>query len=235
MKASSIACCLWLLGLVFAVGCSGKSTNPTAPSTSTSSCRTYASAATSTVTAGPVVGTDVMTCSFSTSTNQLTCTSQYSDNIATSIASTYVLTYGSTSDFVAEVKVVPPLRRWTRLTSSPTRASPNDTMLVSTYDSENRLIREVETSGSETDQTTTYTSWDGSGRPTAGTLVSSAGTMSIVSVYSDSSRTETKTMTLNGQPFTTVSAYDVNGNPTTLSSSVATTQTTTTATETVCR
>src|SRR5438132_2104897 len=100
-------------------GCSGGSANPASPSggtttSTTASCRNYASAANS-VSSGPGYTFNASTtCAFSTATNQLNCTYRTSDSNGASSVSTGIVTFASVGDFVSEVQVVPPLRRAVR-------------------------------------------------------------------------------------------------------------------------
>lgn len=176
MKSSaSVVYALLLAALCLDAGCSGDKANPVSPGTgtggsSTSSCRTYASATTGVSASGSYTLNTSTTCSYNTATNRLDCTYRTSDSNGASSVSTGVVIYASPSDFVAEVQVVPPLRRSLGVTTSETGSAP-DVALVSTYDGRNRLTRDVLTSAGGT-VTTTYSTWDGSGRPTAGAMIS---------------------------------------------------------------
>jgi YD repeat-containing protein len=147
------------------------------------------------------------------------------------ICSTTVVTYGSTSDFVDEISVIPP-----KVLASSQAISLSDacggttTNLVYAYDSQRRLLRVVSSAG----DTTTYTAWDTSGRPTLGSF-SSGGTVSTA--YDSAGRTMTSTQSKGGVTSTIVNTFDVNG---ILISAVdsGTGQTTTytvTATEQICK
>src|SRR5262249_14934201 len=104
---------------------------------------------------------------------------------------------------------------------------------VFVYDSQRRVVQL--TNG--TSATTTYTAWDASGRPTAGTT-SGGDTMSLV--YDDGARTYTVTQKpASGTPSVSTLSFDANGAQTkiVLVQGAVTTTTTFTNTETasVCK
>src|SRR5690606_22758485 len=101
------------------------------------------------------------------------------------------------------------------------------------YDGQNRLTRE-ETAGA----VTTYTAWDGQGRPTAGTSVLATNTNQLAITYNDAQRVRTTTSTTLGQATVCSMTYDANGNPAaqacTGGGMTTTTTITTTATTQIC-
>jgi len=116
-------------------------------------------------------------------------------------------------DFVSEVLVVPPLRRSLRVTTSDASSGASDVTLINTYDSQNRLMQDVETLGGGT-LTSRYSAWDAAGRPTAGAISYPTGeTATVTWSHNDSARTTTMTSTLIGHQFVTVLTFDSNGNP----------------------
>jgi YD repeat-containing protein len=190
-----------------AAGCSGSSSsgssNPTGPSGggTTPTCRTYPTATTVTTTALGVTMNALLTAAFNTSTNQATITVSF---VGGALCSTAVHSYRSTADFVDEVRVIPPtpLELSTTTTNSGSCGTGTGTA-TSTYDAQRRVVQ-VTTPGG----TTTYTAWDSSGRPTAGTL-STGGTIS--NVYNDAARTLTQTQTTSAGTSVGTQTYDANG------------------------
>jgi hypothetical protein len=102
------------------------------------------------------------------------------------------------------------------------------------YDSQRRLTS-FTTSTLGISNTTTYTAWDSSGRPTVGSF---PGT-TIQNVYDDNARTMTQTQLTGGSMSTTTTTFDANGNQVSVvvrSGPVTTTTTfTNTATAQVCK
>ena len=88
--------------------------------------------------------------------------------------------------------------------------------------------------------TTTYTSWDAAGRPTAGTSVTKAGTNALTLIYNDAKRTLQTTTDPGGPRIVCDLAFDTHGNQATTACRSGTnppneSKTTTTATEKICR
>jgi YD repeat-containing protein len=103
------------------------------------------------------------------------------------------------------------------------------------YDASGRLTSTV-TTALGVSSTTTYTAWDSSGRPTAGSF---PGT-TIANSYNDATRTWVQTLTpARGGASTTTTTFDANGNQVTVvntSGNVTSTTTfNTTATARVCK
>lgn len=102
------------------VACGGDSSGPTAPTTPSQSCRTYATSAHA-VQTGELGAERVdmwqMTSSCRWNTDRLTCTQQYSqfrgDCEGARGDATWTATYGSAADFVDEVSVLPPVSKAT--------------------------------------------------------------------------------------------------------------------------
>ncbi len=213
-----------LLGasLIAGEACSGKSTssaNPSGPSTVTTSsnnpptppvttppvssttCRTYPTAASVTTISGGTTMNALLTGSFNPTTSTSTITTMFANG---GPCTTSVFTYRSTADFVDEVRVIPGLSKQTSTTTTNTGACGAGTANVSyTYDGQGRL-----TSFTSGASTTTYTAWDSSGRPTAGSF---PGT-TIANVYNDATRTWVQTQTAaGGAVSTSTMTFDANG------------------------
>jgi YD repeat-containing protein len=113
-----------------------------------------------------------------------------------------VTDYRSTEEFVDEVKSIPPRTLSLRTTATGGLAFTR----TNSYDAQRRLTGFVNLGAGQT-TTTTYTSWDNAGRPTAGAQ-SNAGTLSIT--YNDGGRSQTTVIVGLG---TEVATFDINGNP----------------------
>jgi hypothetical protein len=146
--------------------------------------------------------------------------------------STVVTSYSSVADFVDEVSVIPPVFHSTTSVSTNSGACGAGTATQTyTYDSQRRL-----TQLSGPGSVTTYTAWDGSGRPTTG----STGGQTISITYDDANRSWTTTTTAsNGSKSVGTLTFDANGNQirnVVVSGNVTTTTTfNNTATATVCK
>jgi YD repeat-containing protein len=197
--------------VALSAGCGGSSSNnnggsagnPVGPSTQTV-CRTYPTTATVTTTIGATTQVFALTGTFNTSarTSTVTTTSQTG-----ALCTTSVNTYSSVADFVDEVRVIPGVSLQTTTTTTNGPACGTGTQTVTyTYDAQRRLTSFASSAGGSA---TTYTAWDGSGRPTAGGF---PGT-TISNVYDDTARTlaQSQTPTSGGVSTTTVT-YDANGN-----------------------
>jgi YD repeat-containing protein len=201
-------------------------------------CRTVPSASTSVTTFATGKSTTKSKCSYNKLTNEATCTSEYSDTFGTSSVSTSVTTFKSLDDFLAEIRVNPPLRLSTgTVTTTRAKTGLTKATVAYSYDARQRLTRETLAGGS----TTAWTSWDASGRPTSGATTVKGGIRTTVSVsYDDASRSFTRTEGAGAQSVTCTMTFDANANPglavcrgSGAISSRATTKTT--ATEKVCR
>ncbi len=158
---------------------------------------------------------------FNPSTNTSTITTMFANGAP---CTTSVFMYRSTADFVDEVRVVPGLSMQTSSSTTNTGACGSGTNSVAyTYDAQRRLISF--TSGGST---TTFTAWDSSGRPTAGSF---PGT-TIANVYNDATRTWTQTQTTGAATATTTTTFDANGAQLTIVNVSGGNQTTTTFTNT---
>lgn len=208
------------------------------PASARQDCRLVPAASTTVTTFATGKSTAKTKCSYNKATNEATCTSEYSDTFGTSSVSTSVSTFKSLADFLAEVKVNPPLRRSTA-TATTTRGKTGLTKagVAYSYDTRQRLTRETLAGGS----TTTWTAWDASGRPTAGATLVKGGIRTTISVkYDDASRAFTRTEGAGAQSVTCTMRFDENGNPELAvcrgSGAISSrTATKTTATEKVCR
>ena len=162
--------------------------------------------------------------------------------------------YNSVADFVDEVRVVPPVSRWTRnsVIGTPISGScgpgSGSASITPTYDSQGRLAVVVAV-GQVTPplvtvgtSTTTYSAWDSFGRPTAGTVivrssrpspVSFTGTVSVS--YDNAARTTRTTTLISGQQTVSTITYDANGNIVSTVGPEGLTTSTTTSTARICR
>jgi hypothetical protein len=228
-------------------GCSGSNDSPVGPgqtggsntpggtvTPTGGSCRTLATASTGTTITGTVTSQTTTNCSFHSDTNQIVCTIQASDTTGASSTTTQTSTYPSRASLVDEITVIPPLQHVLSVVSSATGTSGSSSSTLNyTYDGQGRLTA---TDLVELGYVTTFTSWDASGRPLAG----SAGSNTVTYSYDDAQRSMTSVNTASGlQPLTCVLRYDTNGNPTSQTCSSGgdsvTTTYVTTATTQVCK
>jgi YD repeat-containing protein len=208
------------------------------PASAQQDCRTVPTASTTVTASASGKSTAKTKCSYNKATNEVTCTGDYSDTLGTSSVSTSVTTFRSLDDFLAEIQANPPIRRSTRaVTTTRGKTGLTKATVTYSYDARQRLTRETLSTGS----TTTWTSWDGSGRPTAGATAVKGGIRTTITVsYDDPSRSFTRTEGSGVHSATCTMTFDANGNPelavcrgSGAISSRATTKTT--ATEKVCR
>jgi len=177
-------------------------------------CRSMATEAT-TRSKGPGFSADTTTtCPYDKATNQSTCTNFYTDSVGTSTTTVSVTTFASLLDAIDEIKVIPPRRRSLRTDTTATASRGSTTSsLANTYDRQNRLVQEAGESSAGGTFTTTYTSWDEAGRPTAGKTVTRANINSLTLAYDDRARTVTTTTDTGSQRLVCVLTFDANGNP----------------------
>jgi hypothetical protein len=219
------------------MACSGTSTSssPTTPSTGVGTggagtggtCRTYATSGTE-VGDGTSAGTSMtFTASFNPSTNQFTTTSLFASG---GLCSTGVYSYSSSTDFVNEVRVIPPLTLATGLTFTQGGTCGSGTAHGTySYDSQRRVTRFLQDGlGS----VTSYSAWDSAGRPTTGVQDGVAFT----DVYSDAARTLTFTSSSAGMMISIYTqTYDANGNLIRVSNAGGSDIYTVTSTGSVCK
>jgi hypothetical protein len=221
---------LVLVALLIGCGGAGTSSTPVSP-TGPGVCRNYASSVTATSTttytgmspAGTVT-TQNITISYNTATNQLseTGTGMFNNGMCHANRS-WSTNYGSVADFVDEVSVIPPKRRWASQSGMATYSGPspctNGTSAATTtnsYDSQERLATSVSTGPNSGSLVATspgnndvYTAWDVLGRPTAYRPFEYSAALVQIS-YDDSARTRsTRYFTA---PTTTADTFDSNGN-----------------------
>ena len=174
-------------------------------------------------------------CNFSRERIQSTCTSVYTDSRGVRLMTEAVTRYARVEDVVDEVAVVPPLMKYTNITSTTSgtalQTTTNTTDVM--YDG---LMRPASMSSVSRPSgqigTTRYSSWDLAGRPTAATVINGTQTSTQVFSYNDATRTQTIT-TPNGPPCT--QTFDENGNPTAGACAGSTTTTTILSTQQICR
>ena len=218
VRGLPIAACLG------AVACGGSPTGPsnsgggssdggTSGGGTTASCRTAATSTRSvqTFVTGVVVTTD-SSCTFNAGTNEVGCQMTFMDSVGGPGTGTQTTRFASRSDLVDEVAVVPPVSRALGTTTVTSAAGLSlTTTATHTYDGQRRLMStQVVTTpipviGSLT-TTTTFSSWDASGRPTAGAATGAGGSTVTIS-YDNTNRTVTQ----NTGPNTCTHTYDQNG------------------------
>ena len=155
------------------------------------------------------------TCIFDRNALTFTCTTQHKDSLGTKTTSISVTSYESIADIVDEIAAIPPLLRSIRVDSTTEgNRGTTKTSVVHSYDPQHRLTKEVATTeGSKAVATTTYTSWDTQGRPTAGKITVSGSRGSTLSLsYDDATRVQTITSDAMGQRVTCEMGFDANGN-----------------------
>jgi hypothetical protein len=216
-------------------------------------CRTYDTSGTVVSLTGTLKGTTNFSGVYDPWAKRTTQQVTYNDGRGLQLAFTQVTTYASPDDLVAEVVrlqqpaqlsttpparqtlVVPPLTRFVRIAASGAIGF----TLTNTFDGNGRLTgsTHVQPAGRTL---TSYTAWDSSGRPTAGTVRSTTQSSTLSIVYDDNARSSTTTTTSGNMVVTGTQTYDVNGNPrvytqsSNLSATVSTTTTTAGSSATVC-
>ena len=213
-------------------GAGGIPGGPT-PVPQANSCRTYPTAATvhTTNSANSMVVDARESGSFDPSSKTSTVQTMFANGAP---CSTHITRYDSVADFVDEVRVIPGVFLSTGATNTNSGACGSFTATVTyTYDGQRRLVQEANSVGGST----TYTAWDGSGRPTSGTM--SSGT-AITNAYDNGARTLTQTQTRsNGTRSVSTMTFDANGAQTQVvvvdGGNTSTTTFTNTATASVCK
>ena len=201
-----------LTGVAACGGSSSGGGSPTSPSgggggggSTGPACRTYyTNENVTTRTSGTnIVFNAIQSASFDTSTKKATTQVKFANG---SVCGTGVATYNSVADFVDEVRVIPPVFLVVGTTSAGGGACGGGGTAAGSltyhYDSSRRLTGWTAVPG----DTTTFTAWDASGRPTTGTT----GGSTINMVYDDAARTSTATAN-PGNTVTTLT-FDTNGN-----------------------
>jgi hypothetical protein len=197
-------------------------------------CRTYPTSATVVTTLqNGATQNGSLSGAFDSSANRATVTTLGPNG---GVCTTSVSTYRSTGDFVDEVKVIPGMSQQTSTMTTNGPACGGVTSTVNyTYDGSGRLTSTTSTALGVS-SSTTYTAWDSSGRPTAGSF---PGT-TIANSYNDATRTWVQTLTpTRGGSSTTTMTYDADGNQVTVLNVSGNSRTTTTfnntATARVCK
>ena len=204
-----------VLVCVGAMACNGGGNSPTSPSnpgggsSSSVSCRTGATSTHSvqTFSAGNTVTSDT-TCSVAGST--VTCNSTFVDSVGGPGSMTQTSEFATRNDIIDEVATNPPLSRSQSTTTVTTVSGVSFTTTArNTYDAQKRLTSTaVVTQLPPISSTFTFSAWDSSGRPTAGTLTLSPGGQNPVSfTYDNANRTSTRNTGLN----ICTQTHDVNG------------------------
>src|SRR5262245_31613795 len=214
---------LAVIGLLVAVTCGGGTTSPSGSGNGSSaqSCRTYATASTTTG-----AGARTLSCTFNAN-NQLACTMTLSACGTVS----FTVSYASRADFVDEVSVIPPRMLQTSQTTAPNACGITNATYA--YDGQKRLLNYTING-----LTYSYGAWDANGRPTSGIISGPAAPVGESWSYNDGTRTAILVQSVQGGSTTTTYVYDSNGNPasvTVLSGGAAATSiTSTTGTAQVC-
>lgn len=244
-------------GLTIGVACAltaalaigvGAQTTSTPPNLNTlGDCRLYDTSSTAVTVAGSITVTITTVSSFDPWAARMTSKVNYSDSRGIRSSYDQVTSYDSTEDFVAEavrikspakpnpgprVNIVPPLQRF-RTTVATGQTS---FVLTNSFDGSGR-VSGASISNSYGTIKTTYTAWDDSGRPTAGTEQGPQNTMSVSIKYDDLSRTSTTTKSTRGITSVGTQQFTVDGNPTVYrqtGAGLSTTTTTSGGTQKVC-
>jgi YD repeat-containing protein len=208
---------LYSLGICLIGSACGGSAAATAPTAATGAastpqtCRTYPTAATDVETNAaavpPFTLTNTYTNVFNPATSQLVRTGTVRSSTGCSGPFTITTTWPSTAAFVAEVAVVPPLTRASRIERSASACGTGNTVTF-TYDAQNKVTQLVDKSS-----TTTYTAWDSFGRPAAGTITGGPLPFSITITYDNAARTLRQTFLIGSNPpAPTLTTFDADGN-----------------------
>ena len=168
-------------------------------------------------------------CTFNRSTVEGTCTNQYSDSGGTTLTSVSTTRNASIAQVIDEVSVIPPLILSSTTTTVVTQPGQPTSTGTSTRAFNGRRLVMISNISQPSGATslTTYTAWDSSDRPTAGSVVSGGQPSTIAFSYNNGTRTQT--ITQAGVSCT--QTFDQNGNPasaacagTTSTSTILTTQ-----------
>ncbi len=184
---------------------------------------------------GPAfTSTTLGTCTFNRASVEGTCTNQYSDSLGNTMTSVSTTRNTSIAQVIDEVSVNPPLFlgvSTTTVVSYPNQPSTTGTA-TRTFNGRRVLTERGVSSPSGDTLVTTYTAWDSSDRPTAGTRVSSGGTSVAVNyTYDDAARSMS---TRTGGTVCT-QTFDQNGNPALADCGGVTQTTTVLSTIQICR
>jgi len=229
-----------LLCLAAAGACGGNPSSPTESSggansgSSGATCRTYPTAASVTFqSTGGVSRTSPSTCAWDPGLHQLTCAISVSSGGP--VCTTTVTAFNSTADFIDEVRAVPPIFLRTSDVQTSSGAAPCGAGAIQNityvYDAQRRLTQLLNGTS-----TATFTSWDSSGRPTAGSLTSGAP---VTIAYDTTARTQTQTTGIGAAAVVVTTTFDTTGTPikvvTQDDTGTSTTTTQVTSTATVCK
>ena len=125
------------------------------------------------VTKAAITSTVTGSCTFDAAAVEGTCTNDYSDTTGRKFRSVSVTRHATIADVVDEVSVNPPLQRALGTITTVTGAGA-DSINTGTleYNARKRLISvTAESRPSGQRSITTYTAWDGAGRPTMATVL----------------------------------------------------------------
>jgi YD repeat-containing protein len=238
LRAVRLPCLL--LSLAAAGACGGTASSPTQSTGGANSggsgptCRTYpASSTVSFQSTDGVTRTSPSTCAWDANLHQLTCTISVSSGGP--VCTTTVSGYASTADFIDELRAIPPVLLRTSDVQTSSGAPPCGAGAIQNityvYDAQRRLTQLLNGTF-----TTTFTSWDSVGRPTAGSLTSGAP---VTIAYDAAARTQTQTTGTGGAAVVVTTTFDTTGTPirvvTQENGVTSTTTTQVTATAQVCR
>jgi hypothetical protein len=185
------------------------------------------------VTTGPGFTSTINgSCTFNASTVEGTCTNIYTDTMGGSFTSVSTTRNTSRGDVIDEVSVIPPLNLSVTTTTNTLAGGsiPASTGTATRTFSGRRILTNTSVSGGQT-QTTTYTAWDQSERPTAASVSGAGAASQITYSYDNGSRTLTQTQAGT----TCTQTFDQNGNPLVGNCGGAVATFTTLTTQPICR
>jgi hypothetical protein len=192
---------LLVAGSLAVAACFGTTTGPSGPA-----CRTYATAGRYAYTKHRWLS-GTFTSAYDVTTNRWTTDFVFTDTTGTIETQRTVTSFQSVAAFVDELATSPPLALSTNMVST----GAFDYLSTNTFDAQRRQTSQTLDGGEGNPYVSTYTAWDGAGRPTAGRQLARNWDRSLAMVYDDASRTVTRTETSGTQVTTFVEVYDTNG------------------------
>ena len=219
MIRNRVGCVLTAVVCVLAGGCDKQ--DVTGPGDET--CRIYATQFTRQITRpGFMTPREVSTCRYDAGSSTLTCEGPLTMFAGCTGRLTTRAAYRSTADFVSEASTAGRTLQVRDIETFVADCAQSGTVTVDfSYDAQGRLTGRAATIPGLS-LGATYNAWDGSGRPTRGTITAEGAApcpMSTVSIaYNDGARTMETTVTCASQSTSSVErlTYDANGNTTAL-------------------
>jgi hypothetical protein len=141
-----------------------------------------------------------MTCAFNTGSNEAICQGNFTDSHGGPGTATQTSRFASRADLVDEASTNPPRNLSLGTTTAITTGGATFTITAThSYDSQRRLVATTISNPPPLGQTVmSFSAWDGSGRPTAGTIsLSPGGTFPLSNSYNDANRSVTRNSGLN--------------------------------------